>query len=241
MSEVPGNDRLDAGGPRVTRRSTGAPSTTTRRRTRTQTAAEGALAVQERPGAPTTPSVGVPRLLSLYRSDIVPAMMQEFSYRNTMEVPRLSKVMLNVGLGEALTNSRAIEFATRDLATVSGQKAIVTRAAKSIAGFKLREGNAIGACVTLRGARMYHFVDRLFNAALPRIRDFRGMSRSSFDGRGNYSMGIREQIIFPEIDYGQIDRVRGMQVTFVTSARTDAEAARLLELLGMPFARPLAS
>ena len=164
-------------------------------------------------------------------------MMQEFGYRNVMQVPRLKKVMLNIGLGEALTNPKAVESATLDLATISGQKPILTRARKSIAGFKLREGNPIGLCVTLRGIRMYHFVDRLLNAALPRIRDFRGISPGSFDGRGNFSMGIREQIIFPEIDYGQIERIRGFQVTIVTSAATDAEATRLLGLLGMPFAR----
>ena len=140
-------------------------------------------------------------------------------------------------MGEALTNPKAIESATKDLTTISGQKPILTRARKSIAGFKLREGNPIGLSVTLRGARMYHFMDRLLNTALPRIRDFRGVPTSSFDGRGNYSMGIREQIIFPEIDYGQIERIRGLQVTIATSAKTDGEAARLLALMGMPFAR----
>ena len=178
-----------------------------------------------------------PSLRALYFSEVVPTMMREFEYDNIMQVPRQKKVMLNIGLGEALTNPRAIESATRDLTAISGQKPIVTRARKSIAGFKLREGNTIGVCVTLRGARMYHFVDRLFNTALPRIRDFRGVSPRSFDGRGNYSMGIREQIIFPEIDYGQIERIRGFQVTIATTARTDAEAERLLTLLGMPFAR----
>ena len=178
-----------------------------------------------------------PRLLELYRSEVVPTMMREFGYRNTMEVPRLKKVVVNIGLGEALTNAKAIESATKDLTTISGQKPIVTRARKSIAGFKLREGNPIGVCVTLRGARMYYFVERLLNAALPRIRDFRGVSPKSFDGRGNYSMGIREQIIFPEIDYGQIERIRGFQVTIGTTARNDGEAERLLALMGMPFAQ----
>lgn len=187
--------------------------------------------------SPETNGASAPRLLNVYRTEIVPTMMREFSFHSSMEVPVLQKVMLNIGLGEALTNSRAMEFATRDLASIAGQKPVVTRAHSSIAGFKLREGNSVGCSVTLRGTRMFHFVDRLFNAALPRIRDFRGTSRSSFDGRGNYSMGIREQIIFPEIDYGQIDRIRGFQVTFVTSAKNDATAARLLELLGMPFAR----
>jgi large subunit ribosomal protein L5 len=164
-------------------------------------------------------------------------MMGEFEFKSVMEVPRLQKIVLNVGLGEALTNSRAMESTTRDLSTISGQKAIITRARKSIATFKIREGNPIGACVTLRGARMYHFLDRLINTALPRIRDFRGISRRGFDGRGNFSMGIREQIIFPEIDYNQIDRIRGFQVTMTTSAKNDAEAMRLLELFGMPFVR----
>ena len=176
------------------------------------------------------------RLLEMYRSEVVPALMQEFGYRNVMEVPRLNKVVLNIGLGEALTNPRAMESATRDLTIISGQKPIVTRARKAIAGFKLREGNPIGMCVTLRGVRMYQFMDRLLNMALPRIRDFRGVSPGSFDGRGNYSLGIREQIIFPEIDYGQIERIRGLQVTIATSARADAEALRLLAMLGMPFA-----
>ena len=187
--------------------------------------------------APEANGLPRPRLLDLYRSEVVPAMVREMQYSNVMQVPRLRKVVLNIGLGEALTNGRAIESATRDLTTISGQKPVVTRARKSIAGFKLREGNPIGVTVTLRGNRMYHFVDRLLNMALPRIRDFRGVSPTSFDGRGNYSLGIREQIIFPEIDYNQIERIRGFQVTIATSAKTDGEAARLLALLGMPFVR----
>ena len=189
----------------------------------------------------TAEVTGLPklRLLEAYRSEVVPTMIQEFGYRNVMQVPRLKKVVLNIGLGEALTNPKAMESATRDLTTISGQKPIVTRARNSIAGFKLRKGNPIGMCVTLREGRMYHFMDRLINAALPRIRDFRGISPRNFDGRGNYSLGIREQIIFPEIDYGQIERIRGFQVTIITTARTDAEAARLLALLGMPFTRAL--
>ena len=186
--------------------------------------------------APTSPRP-VPRLLERYLSEIAPALRQEFNYKNRMEVPKLSKVVLNVGLGEALVNSNALDAVTRQLAVISGQKAVTTKAKKSIAGFKLREGNTIGAMVTLRSYRMYEFVDRMINAALPRIRDFRGMSRTSFDGRGSYSMGIREQVIFPEIDYNQIDKIRGFQVTLVTTAKTDQEAFRLLELLGMPFAR----
>ena len=176
-----------------------------------------------------------PRLLETYRTQIVSTMMSEFGYHNTMRVPRIRKVTLNIGLGEALTNGRAMEAAVQDLTTISGQKPVITRAKKSIANFKLREGNQIGTSVTLRGARMYHFLDRLVNTALPRIRDFRGISRRGFDGRGNFSIGIREQIIFPEIDYNQIDRIRGLQVTIGTTATNDPEAMRLLELFGMPF------
>ena len=210
-----------------------APAPARRQRTpRTRRAAE---AVEELPeGADTLPT---PRLLGTYRSEIIPAMMSEFGYNNNMRVPRLQKITLNIGLGEALTNGRAMEAATQDLATISGQKPVITRARKSIANFKLREGNPIGTAVTLRGARMYHFLDRLVNTALPRIRDFRGISRRGFDGRGNFSIGIREQIIFPEIDYNQIDRIRGLQVTINTTADNDAEGIRLLELFGMPFVR----
>ena len=182
-----------------------------------------------------------PRLLDLFRSQVMPTMMQEFEYGNVMQVPRIRKVVLNIGLGEALTNPKAIESATNDLTAISGQKPVVAKAKKAIANFKLREGNPIGLFVTLRGDRMYHFMDRLINTALPRIRDFRGISPKSFDGRGNYSLGIKEQIIFPEVDYGQIERIRGFQVTITTTARTDAEATRLLALLGMPFASPDAS
>ena len=176
-----------------------------------------------------------PRLREMYRSEIIPSMMRDFGFTNPMEVPRVQKIVLNIGLGEALTNGRAMESATRDLGTIAGQKPVITRARKSIAGFKIREGNQIGTSVTLRGARMYHFLDRFINTALPRIRDFRGLPRRGFDGRGNFSIGIREQIIFPEIDYNQIDRLRGLQVTITTSARNDSEAIRLLELYGMPF------
>ena len=176
-----------------------------------------------------------PRLLDSYRNEIVPAMMSEFGFTNPMRVARIQKIVVNIGLGEALTNGRAMEAATRDLTTITGQKPIITRARRSIAGFKLRAGNPIGTCVTLRGPRMYHF--RLINTALPRIRDFRGISRRGFDGRGNFSIGIREQIIFPEIDYNQIDRFRGLQVTIITTAENDAESIRLLEMFGMPFIR----
>ena len=183
------------------------------------------------------PERRLPRLLVHYREQVFPALMQEFGYRNVMQAPRLQKVVLNVGLGEALTNNRAIEAATGDLTAITGQKPVVTRARESIAGFKVREGQSIGTSVTLRGDRMYIFVDKLFNVALPRSRDFRGVSRSAFDGRGNYSLGLREQTIFPEIDYNQIDKMRGLQINFVTSAGSDREALRLLELLGAPFAR----
>ena len=191
-----------------------------------------AVAEEDQPQRPP-----FPRLLETYRNEIVPTMMSEFAFANTMRVPRIQKIVVNIGLGEALTNGRAMEAATRDLTTITGQKPIITRARKSIAGFKLRAGNPVGTCVTLRGARMYHFLDRLINTALPRIRDFRGISRRGFDGRGNFSIGIREQIIFPEIDYNQIDRFRGLQVTIITTAQDDAESIRLLELFGMPFIR----
>ena len=179
----------------------------------------------------------LPRLLIRYREEILPLLLQEFHYENIMEVPHLQKVGINTGLGEALDNPRALEATTQDLVQITGQQPMVTRARQSIANFKLRAGQPIGLMVTLRGDRMYLFVDKLLNTALPRIRDFRGVSRASFDGRGNYSLGIREQIIFPEIDYNQIDRIRGLQVNIITTARSDREAARLLELLGMPFTR----
>ena len=172
-----------------------------------------------------------------FRDDIVPAMVSEFGYTSPMQVPRVTKINLNIGLGEALTNGRAMESAVRDLTTISGQKPVITRARRSIAGFKVRQGNPIGTAVTLRGDRMYYFLERLIITALPRIRDFRGISRNGFDGRGNFSLGLREQIVFPEIDYNSIDRLRGLQVTITTSATNDAEAARLLEHFEMPFVR----
>ncbi|NQW22127.1 MAG: 50S ribosomal protein L5 [SAR202 cluster bacterium] len=184
---------------------------------------------------PPTEPPPTPRLYERFKNEIVPTMVREFSYKSSMEVPRLQKIVLNIGVGEALTNGRAIEAASRDLTTISGQKPIVTKARQSIAGFKVRQGNPIGTAVTLRGARMYHFLDRLVNTALPRIRDFRGLPRRGLDGRGNFSIGIREQIIFPEIDYNDIDKIRGLQVTIATSAKNDTEAIRLLELYGMPF------
>ncbi len=190
-------------------------------------------------GSAASNGVVEPRIVKTYRDRIIPTMMQEFKYKNVMQVPRINKIVLNVGLGEAKDNARSLEGAIRDLTIIAGQKPVITRARKAIAGFKIREGMPVGVSVTLRGERMNFFLERLLSAALPRIRDFRGVPKSSFDGRGNYSMGIREQVIFPEIDYNQIDKIRGFQVTITTSARTDAEAARLLELLGMPFTRPL--
>ena len=206
----------------------------TPRRERRQRGGRGERDGESELEAPSEPPPS-PRLYEQFKANIIPAMMQEFSYGNTMEVPRLQKIVLNIGVGEALTNGRAMEAASADLAVIAGQKPIVTRARKSIATFKIREGNAIGTAVTLRGARMYHFLDRLVNTALPRIRDFRGLPRRGFDGRGNFSIGIREQIIFPEIDYNQIDKIRGLQVTITTTAKNDTEAIRLLEFYGMPF------
>lgn len=171
------------------------------------------------------------------KNEIVPAMMAEFGYASVMQVPQLEKVVLNIGLGEALTNAKALEFAANDLSLISGQKPVITKAKKSIASFKLREGNPIGVRVTLRGRQMYHFLERLLMVALPRTRDFRGVNPNAFDGRGNYTLGIREQLIFPEIEYDKIDRVRGMELSIVTTAQTDDEARRLLTLMGMPFRR----
>lgn len=179
--------------------------------------------------------MALPRLRERYLKEVVPALMQEMNYSSVMAVPTLKKVVLNIGLGEALTNAKAIDAATNDLSTITGQKPVVTRARRSIAQFKLREGMPIGVMVTLRGDRMWEFMDRFVNAALPRIRDFSGLSDRGFDGRGDYSIGLREQLMFPEIDYDRIDRVRGMQVTVVTSATNDREGRRLLESLGMPF------
>ena len=170
-----------------------------------------------------------------YKTEVADSLMDEFGYENVMQVPRVTKVVVNVGLGEALDNAKAIEFATNDIVQITGQKPVVTRAKKSIAAFKLREGRAIGLKVTLRGERMWGFLTRLIHVALPRTRDFQGISADSFDGRGNYTLGLREQLIFPEIDYDKIDKIRGMEVTIVTTAKTDEEGRRLLSLLGMPF------
>ena len=178
-----------------------------------------------------------PRLKERYREEIVPALVKEFGYANAMQAPRLEKVTLNIGTGEAVQNAKALDAASTDIATITGQHPVITRAKKSIANFKLREGMPIGVMVTLRGDHMWEFLDRTLNAALPRIRDFQGVSPNSFDGRGNYSLGIREQVIFPEIEYDKIDKIRGMQITICTTARSDEEGQRLLELLGMPFSR----
>ena len=170
-----------------------------------------------------------------YREEVVPAMMKTFNYSNVMQVPRLEKVVLNMGLGEALENARILDTSMAELATITGQTPVLTRARKSIANFKLREGNPIGCCVTLRRMRMYDFVYRLLNIALPRVRDFKGVSTRGFDGRGNYTLGVREQLIFPEVNYDDVEKIKGMNITIVTSAKTDEEGKELLALIGMPF------
>lgn len=175
------------------------------------------------------------RLKEKYKNEVVKAMMAKFRYKNVMQVPRLEKVVINMGVGDAIQNSKALDAAASDLATITGQRPVITKAKKSVAAFKLRQGMKIGCKVTLRGERMYDFVDKLINVALPRVRDFRGVSPDSFDGRGNYSLGIKEQLIFPEIEYDKIEKVRGMDIIFVTTAKTDEEARELLRLLGMPF------
>jgi len=177
------------------------------------------------------------KMLERYQNEAVPAMQKAFQYRNVMEIPRIEKVVVNIGVGEALDNAKALEFAVADLTTVTGQKPIQTKARKSIANFKLREGRIIGTKVTLRGPRMWAFLDRLLNVALPRVRDFRGVSANAFDGRGNYTLGLRDQLVFPEIEYDKIDKLRGMEVTIVTSARNDDQARALLQMLGMPFTK----
>ena len=190
----------------------------------------------EKAAAPPAPK-GTPRLMEFYRTECVPQMMQEFRYKSPMQVPRLKKVVVNIGLGEAIQNIKLLESASAELTAVTGQKPVVTRAKKSIAAFKLREGMPIGCMVTLRRDRMYYFLDKLMNVVLPRVRDFRGVSEKAFDGRGNYTLGIKEQIIFPEIDYDQMEKVRGMNITIVTSAPTDEEGKFLLKLMGLPFRR----
>ena len=177
------------------------------------------------------------RLKETYKSEIMDGMTKKFGYKNVMQVPKLDKVVINMGVGEAKDNSKVLDAAIKDLETITGQKVIPTRAKKSVANFKLREGMPIGCKVTLRGERMYEFVDRLINLALPRVRDFRGVNPNAFDGRGNYALGIKEQLIFPEIEYDKVDKVRGMDIIFVTTAKTDEEARELLTLFGMPFSK----
>jgi large subunit ribosomal protein L5 len=188
-------------------------------------------------GASSATAQTPPRLKARYFDEIRPALVNELKYANVMQAPRLEKIVVNIGIGEAIQNAKALDAATADLQAITGQKPITKKAKKSIAQFRLREGMTVGIMVTLRGDRMYEFLDRLVNAALPRLRDFQGVPTRSFDGRGNYSLGLREQLVFPEIDYDKIDKLRGLEITMVTSARTDQEGRRLLEMLGMPFAR----
>lgn len=175
------------------------------------------------------------RMQEFYQNEVVPALMQKFEYKSVMQVPKLEKVVINMGMGEAVANPKAMDAAVVDLQLISGQKPVITKAKKSIAGFKIREGMPIGAKVTLRGDRMFHFVDKLFNVALPRVRDFRGISPKAFDGRGNYTLGLKEQLIFPEVEYDKVDKARGMDIIFVTTAQTDEEAREFLRLMGAPF------
>ena len=177
------------------------------------------------------------RLKELYKAEVAPALMKQFGYKSVMQIPKIDKVVINVGCGEARENAKVLDNVVGDLGKITGQKAVITRARKSIANFKLREGMKIGAKVTLRSERMYEFADKLMNIALPRVRDFRGVSTKAFDGRGNYALGIREQLLFPEIEYDKVDKIRGMEMIFVTTAKTDEEAKELLRLLGMPFAQ----
>lgn len=177
-----------------------------------------------------------PNLKKLYQDEVAPALMQKFGYKSTMQIPRLEKIVVNVGCSEARENAKVLDAVVNDLTTITGQKAVITHAKKSVANFKLREGMPIGAKVTLRGNKMWEFLDRLFNVALPRVRDFRGISADSFDGRGNYALGIKEQLIFPEIEYDKIDKIRGMDIVMCTTAQTDEEARELLKLIGAPFA-----
>ncbi len=177
------------------------------------------------------------RLKEKYTKEVAPALMEKFTYENVMEIPKLEKVIINMGIGEAKENAKSLEAAVAELEMISGQKPVTTKAKKSVANFKLREGMAVGAKVTLRGDKMHHFVDKLFNISLPRVRDFRGVNPNSFDGRGNYALGIKEQLIYPEIEYDKVDKVRGMDIIFVTSAKNDEQARELLKLLGMPYSK----
>lgn len=177
------------------------------------------------------------RLKDKYKNEVVPAMMEKFGYKNVMEIPKLEKVVINMGMGDAKDNPKGLELAVQELTKISGQKPVVTKAKKSVSNFKVREGMSIGAKVTLRGEKMYEFVDRLINIALPRVRDFRGVSAKAFDGRGNYALGVKDQLIFPEIEYDKVEKVRGMDIIFVTTAKTDEESRELLKLMGMPFVK----
>ena len=189
------------------------------------------------PSATPAPEGYAPRMREKYKNEIAPALMKKFGYKSVMEIPKLEKIVVNVGCGEARDNSKVLDAVVADLTKITGQKPIVTKAKKSVANFKLREGMSVGAKVTLRGTRMWEFLDRLFSIALPRVRDFRGINPNGFDGRGNYAMGVREQLIFPEIDYDKIDKIRGMDIVFTTTAKTDEEGRELLDLLGAPFAK----
>ncbi len=177
------------------------------------------------------------RLKEMYKNDVAPAMMEKFNYSSVMEIPKLEKVIVNMGVGDARENAKNLELAVQDMTTITGQKPLITKAKKSVSNFKVREGMPVGAKVTLRGEKMYEFVDRLFNIALPRVRDFRGVSDKAFDGRGNYALGVKEQLIFPEIEYDKIDKVRGMDIVFVTTAKTDEESKELLRLMGLAFSK----
>lgn len=188
-----------------------------------------------KPTGPPKSRAIIPRLEERYKKEIVPEMMKHFSYKNTMQVPKITKVVINMGLGEAIQNAKVLERAIEELRDISGQKPVITKAKRSVASFKLREGMSIGAVVTLRREKMYEFLDRLLNVALPRVRDFKGVSKKAFDGQGNYTLGVREQIIFPEVDYDKIEKIKGMNVCIVTTANTDEESRELLRLFGMPF------
>ena len=206
-------------------------------KTRSQSKPKKAQPKMQKSATSNSSNKSLPRLLERLRTQIVPEMKKEFGYTSHMQVPRLTKITLNIGMGESLENAKALENASRDLALISGQKPVATKARQSIAGFKIRQGMIVGVTVTLRGRRMYEFLDKLISSALPRTRDFQGVSRKAFDGRGNYSLGIREQVIFPEIEYNSIDRLRGLQIVIVNTGRTDQEGLRLLEMIGMPFTR----
>ena len=206
----------------------------TKQKTQQQRPQQGARK-EEKPKEPGTRSEAPPRMLTVYRDTVVPQLTKEFDYANVMRVPRVAKVVVNIGIGEAKDNDKALDAAVGDVTTITGQKPALIKARKSVANFKLREGQTIGIKTTLRGRRMWYFLDKLVNVALPRIRDFRGVSPDGFDGRGNYSLGMREQVVFPEIDYDKIDKLRGLEVSIVTTARSDDEARSLLTRLGMPF------